>query len=253
MIHLGITMSLLSMCLCAHRLGGHQKQAVGQWKREDQVGLTCSAATWRVGTRDEVGPCVSISVYLCARGGWAELASSSLSSLSVCSRALETYSSSDCSTFVDQCEQGSAEAVTDHIAHYLMSLAQPEPTATNRVCVAAERDGDEQNNQTSVQPSDTSSHAHVRAPRGSKLAESHSSQSCEQLSNSMLSRCDVESVWSDWSMRSGSTFDTRDEAAFRDGLSALDASIASLQKTLQLDLGRWRTHSITPQLLWFNV
>lgn len=179
--------------------------------------------------REEVGPCVSISVYLCAWGGWAVRASGSLSSPSVCSRVLESYGSSDCSTFVDQREQDSAEAVTDHIHHYLMSLVQPEAAAPNRMCVAAERD--EQNNQTSVQPCGVTS-------QGSQRAESHSSQSCGQLSNSTLSHCDVESVWSDWSMRSGSTFDTRDEAAFRDGLSALDASIASLQKTLQLDLGR---------------
>lgn len=47
---------------------------------------------------------------------------------------------------------------------------------------------------------------------------------------------DVESVISDWSVQSESSFNTRDEAAFRDGLAALDASIASLQKTLKLDL-----------------
>lgn len=35
-----------------------------------------------------------------------------------------------------------------------------------------------------------------------------------------------------------STFNTRDEAAFKDGLSALDASIANLQKTIQLDLAK---------------
>ncbi|XP_038125002.1 uncharacterized protein ccdc14 isoform X2 [Cyprinodon tularosa] len=42
--------------------------------------------------------------------------------------------------------------------------------------------------------------------------------------------------WSNWSRRSESSFNTRDEAAFRDGLAALDASIASLQRTIQLDL-----------------
>ncbi|CAG5934424.1 uncharacterized protein ccdc14 [Menidia menidia] len=49
-------------------------------------------------------------------------------------------------------------------------------------------------------------------------------------------QCDLESLWSDRSAWSASTFDTRDEAAFRDGLAALDASIASLQKTIRLDL-----------------
>lgn len=47
---------------------------------------------------------------------------------------------------------------------------------------------------------------------------------------------DVESVVSDWSVQSESSFNTRDEAVFRDGLAALDASIASLQKTLRMDL-----------------
>ncbi|XP_072303933.1 uncharacterized protein [Eucyclogobius newberryi] len=46
---------------------------------------------------------------------------------------------------------------------------------------------------------------------------------------------DVDSVISDWSVQSESSFNTRDEAAFRDGLAALDASIACLQKTLKLD------------------
>lgn len=55
-----------------------------------------------------------------------------------------------------------------------------------------------------------------------------------------LFRCDqeeeeeAESGLSDLS----STFNTRDEAAFKDGLSALDASIANLQKTIQLDLAK---------------
>lgn len=47
---------------------------------------------------------------------------------------------------------------------------------------------------------------------------------------------DVGSVISDYSVQSESSFNTRDEAAFRDGLAALDASIASLQKTLKMDL-----------------
>ncbi|XP_055021779.1 coiled-coil domain-containing protein 14 isoform X2 [Boleophthalmus pectinirostris] len=47
---------------------------------------------------------------------------------------------------------------------------------------------------------------------------------------------DVDSVISDWSSQSDSSFNTRDEAVFRDGLAALDASIASLQQTLKMDL-----------------
>ncbi|XP_013855032.1 uncharacterized protein ccdc14 [Austrofundulus limnaeus] len=46
----------------------------------------------------------------------------------------------------------------------------------------------------------------------------------------------VDSVCSDWTTRSSWTFNTRDQEAFEDGLAALDASIASLQRTLQLDL-----------------
>ncbi|XP_071369295.1 uncharacterized protein DKFZp434B061 [Centroberyx affinis] len=53
-----------------------------------------------------------------------------------------------------------------------------------------------------------------------------------------LSRCEAASVSSEWSVGSGSTFDTRDEVAFRDGLAALDASIASLQRTIMMDLRR---------------
>ncbi|XP_078147110.1 coiled-coil domain-containing protein 14 [Centroberyx gerrardi] len=53
-----------------------------------------------------------------------------------------------------------------------------------------------------------------------------------------LSQCEVGSVSSNWSVGSGSTFDTRDEVAFRDGLAALDASIVSLQRTIKMDLRR---------------
>lgn len=53
-----------------------------------------------------------------------------------------------------------------------------------------------------------------------------------------LSLCDVESVLSARSTKSDSTFDTKDNAAFRDGLSALDSSIANLLKTIELDRGR---------------
>lgn len=50
-----------------------------------------------------------------------------------------------------------------------------------------------------------------------------------------LSPYEVDSVCSDWT-RSSWTFNTRDQEAFQDGLDALDASIASLQRTLKLDL-----------------
>lgn len=189
-------------------------------------------------------------------------------SFSVPFRTLQSLNSPDCPTVVDSSvsdtpfdqhhhRQDPTEPPADRITQYLMSLGQLEPTHTEHVCVAAEREGSilEHKKPTSVQLSDTSSHPDVRSQQGDKPAEAsahhqnspldQSQSSGQRLEkgrgqplNSTLSQCDVESVWSDWSTRSGSTFDTRDEAAFRDGLSALDASIASLQKTIQLDLRR---------------
>ncbi|XP_047211563.1 uncharacterized protein ccdc14 isoform X2 [Girardinichthys multiradiatus] len=138
-----------------------------------------------------------------------------------------------------------AVASTDCIKAYLMSLSQVEPTHTETVRVTAERDKN-----TSERRDDGSSHYPIRPEQGDKPAETltrhqdhHPNQSSSrdvlpcgrQLLNS-TSHCDVESVSSSWSMKSESTLNTRDEAAFRDGLAALDASIASLQKTIQLDL-----------------
>lgn len=190
-------------------------------------------------------------------------------------RILHSRNSSNCPSVVDssvsdavqakehfnqhQHRQDPAEPPADRITQYLMSLGQLEPTHTEHVRVAAEREGNtlEQKKLTS----DTLAHPDVRSQRGDEPAETSARyqnphldrshrldevRSCgrrpekerSQLLNSTLSQCDVESVWSDWSTRSGSTCGTRDEAAFRDGLAALDASIASLQKTIQLDLGR---------------
>lgn len=115
--------------------------------------------------------------------------------------------------------QDLAELPTDRIAQYLVSLDQPEATHTRRLRTAAEREGDVS------ELGDASSHPGVE-------------HQDTPLLPSRRDNCEVESVWSECSVRSGSSFDTRDEAAFRDGLSALDASIASLQKTIQLDLGR---------------
>ncbi|KAM8722846.1 uncharacterized protein ccdc14 isoform 2-T2 [Acanthopagrus schlegelii] len=154
-----------------------------------------------------------------------------------------------------QHRQDPAERPADCITHYLMSLGQLEPTHTERMRVAAEREGNapEQRKLASVQLKDTPPHPDVRSQRGDEpaetsahhqnthVAQSHGldkAQSGGPLLNSTLSQCDVESVWSDMSTRSDSTFDTRAEVAFRDGLSALDASIASLQRTIQLDLRR---------------
>ncbi|XP_066544131.1 coiled-coil domain-containing protein 14 isoform X2 [Amia ocellicauda] len=56
--------------------------------------------------------------------------------------------------------------------------------------------------------------------------------------NSTFSSVDIRSLTSDCSMSSVSTLKTCDEQDFRNGLAALDASIASLQKTIQSDLKR---------------
>ncbi|XP_064879558.1 LOW QUALITY PROTEIN: coiled-coil domain-containing protein 14 [Oncorhynchus nerka] len=58
------------------------------------------------------------------------------------------------------------------------------------------------------------------------------------LDSTGLSLCEVRSFASDWSAGSSSTFDTRDEQEFQNGLAALDASIASLQRTIKQDLNR---------------
>uniref|UniRef100_A0A8C2H116 Coiled-coil domain containing 14 n=1 Tax=Cyprinus carpio TaxID=7962 RepID=A0A8C2H116_CYPCA len=56
------------------------------------------------------------------------------------------------------------------------------------------------------------------------------------VTENTFSSCDIKSLASDWSINSWSTFNTQDEQNFRDGLTALDASIESLQKTLRVDL-----------------
>ncbi|KAJ8255363.1 hypothetical protein GJAV_G00204030 [Gymnothorax javanicus] len=53
-----------------------------------------------------------------------------------------------------------------------------------------------------------------------------------------FSSCDIKSVASNWSASSWSSFNTIDEQEFRKGLALLDASIASLQRTIQSDLNR---------------
>lgn len=63
------------------------------------------------------------------------------------------------------------------------------------------------------------------------------------LDSTGLSLCEVRSLASDWSAGSSSTFDTRDEQEFRNGLAALDASIASLQRTIKQDL-KTHTHTV---------
>lgn len=113
--------------------------------------------------------------------------------------------------------QSAADTPTDRIKGFLRSLSQAEPTPTEHV-----------QERRSPPPGDA-------FPRGDR--ENPHLQACARRARSP-SLCDSASLWSAWSARSSSTFDTRDEAAFRDGLAALDASIASLQRTFQLDLRR---------------
>ncbi|KAM3585275.1 uncharacterized protein V6R79_012692 [Siganus canaliculatus] len=150
----------------------------------------------------------------------ASLAEQRLEEIRELSSALQRHSPADEHSVLDQ---GSAGFSTQQIAHYLMSL---KPTRSERVPMAAERE-------EAPEQCDPTSAARLQPH------PSHQVQSCgqwlakERGQLSTVSRCDVDSVCSGWSE---STFNTRDEAAFRDGLSALDASIASLQKTIQLDL-----------------
>lgn len=137
-----------------------------------------------------------------------------------------------------QQRQDPAELPKDRITQYLMSLDQLEPTHIDgNVCVAAEREeeGEKKVRETSSQPYMRS---HCLSSDEVQLCGLQLGKERRRLFDSTLSQCDVETVTSEWSLRSGSTFDTRDEAAFRDGLAALDASIASLQNTIKLDLGR---------------
>ncbi|XP_026876590.2 coiled-coil domain-containing protein 14 isoform X2 [Electrophorus electricus] len=53
---------------------------------------------------------------------------------------------------------------------------------------------------------------------------------------STFSSCDIKSLASDCSVNSWSTFNTCKEKEFQNGLAALDASIANLQRTLKADL-----------------
>ncbi|XP_029376978.1 TSC22 domain family protein 1 [Echeneis naucrates] len=139
---------------------------------------------------------------------------------------------------LQQCRQ--TQSPPERITQYLESLDQLGPKHTE--FMAAERETSTRQPQTqttgSQKPADTPvcpQNLHLDLVQ---VCEPQPKKGGGRLLDSTLSQCDVVSNWSDWSMRSGSTFDTRDEAAFRDGLAALDASIASLQRTMQLDLRR---------------
>ncbi|XP_060888852.1 uncharacterized protein ccdc14 [Labrus mixtus] len=153
-------------------------------------------------------------------------------------RILQSRDSSVCPPVVDtqttnqhfnqlQLRQNPAAPPSDRITQYLLSMDQLERTHTEQeqVCVSADRD---LASRPDITPADSSVRSDVLQ------LEMHR----RQLFSGAPSLCDRESLSSDWSVRSGSSFNTRDEVAFRDGLAALDASIASLQKTIQLDIRR---------------
>lgn len=122
------------------------------------------------------------------------------------------------------------EEATERITYYLMSMRPPEATAKDRT---------PQNGQTTVlqgaQPAENSARC---SPCLDLEPGVHKDLPFGPMSTCTMSQCDVESTWSDWSLKSGSTLNTRDEAAYRDGLSALDTSIANLLKSIQLDHNR---------------
>ncbi|XP_008428294.1 uncharacterized protein ccdc14 isoform X2 [Poecilia reticulata] len=123
-------------------------------------------------------------------------------------------------------QQNQVVASTDRIKEYLTSLNQGEPPYTESLHVAAERE------ETSKVSGTNQREQCVKTLPRHQDHHHHPSLSVSED----VPPCEVESVWSNWSIKSESTFNTRDEAAFRDGLAALDASIANLQKTIQLDL-----------------
>ncbi|XP_061910098.1 uncharacterized protein ccdc14 isoform X4 [Entelurus aequoreus] len=133
-------------------------------------------------------------------------------------------------------------AAAEHIiTKYLMTLCQLEGShAGGNVHLATESEGNapEEANMSSVLPGRGYTHPDCVTCEGVGLSAQPKEKECRRLFDSFLSQRDTNSTSCDCSLRSMSTFDTKDEAAFRDGLAALDASIASLQKTMKLDLLR---------------
>ncbi|XP_063734033.1 coiled-coil domain-containing protein 14 isoform X2 [Eleginops maclovinus] len=152
---------------------------------------------------------------------YSSLAQQQLEERENCNRVLQILESTQAGVLPQQQRQEPPVPPPDRITHFLLSLAPP-------MCVSAERGG---HTATSVSLRDTSSHPAVVLTDQSLCPDE-----AKEGGWGLLSHVD-SSVCSDWSSRSGSTLDSRAEAAFRDGLAALDASIASLQRTFQLDLG----------------
>lgn len=139
------------------------------------------------------------------------------------------FDSSTASNSQHRCKPDPSEAASERITRYLMSLTQEKSTVN---------DGPPLSSQTPVlqdgQPTENSG---CRNPHLSRELDMDKDPPCRRMSLA-LSQCDVESVLSAGSTNSGSTIDTKDDAAFRDGLSALDNSIANLLKTIELDRGK---------------
>ncbi|XP_060724807.1 coiled-coil domain-containing protein 14 isoform X2 [Tachysurus vachellii] len=93
-----------------------------------------------------------------------------------------------------------------------------------------------QPSEAAVNPTEQSESQHAR--RRLRMGETSVYTGRPSAYENSFSSCDIKSLASDWSVNSWSTFNTRDEQAFRNGLAALDASIASLQRTLKADLKR---------------
>ncbi|XP_049611488.1 coiled-coil domain-containing protein 14 isoform X2 [Syngnathus scovelli] len=132
---------------------------------------------------------------------------------------------------------------TERITKYLMTLGQPEVSyVSDNVHMAAEREEktpDEVKMTQRETPPSRPNHCDQTHSEGLavvQLSEQQTEKERRKTFDSFLSEGKVDTLTPDCSMRSVSTFDTRDEAAFRDGLAALDASIASLQKTIKRDL-----------------
>lgn len=93
-----------------------------------------------------------------------------------------------------------------------------------------------QPSECAVNPAEQSQSQHAR--RRLHMGEASVCTGKPSAYENSFSSCDIKSLASEWSVNSWSTFNTRDEQEFRNGLAALDASIASLQRTLKADLKR---------------
>ncbi|XP_077573164.1 uncharacterized protein ccdc14 isoform X2 [Stigmatopora nigra] len=145
-------------------------------------------------------------------------------------------------------DQDDQRNTSEHITKFLLDLGQSEVSPINgKVQMVAEReDGALEKakmSSTFLGNLQTYPYNHFNQSRsdvseGVQMSEEQMVKERRRLFDSFLSEGKVDAFSPDCSMRSMSTIDTRDEAAFRDGLAALDASIASLQKTIKQDLAR---------------